>query len=44
MDYKANEDMNIWLADKNGAPFHISILYFDSPLTGIVLLKQKKRD
>ncbi|KAA3614839.1 MAG: hypothetical protein D8M58_10315 [Calditrichaeota bacterium] len=30
MDYKAREDMHIWLADQNGAPSEITIPYFDS--------------
>src|SRR5678809_743301 len=28
-DYKENDDMNIWLADRHEVPFHIRIPYFD---------------
>lgn len=31
MDYKASNDMNIWLADKQSIPFQLTIPYFDSP-------------
>ena len=31
MDYKARDDMHIWLADPNKVPFQITIPYFDSP-------------
>ena len=31
MDYKARDDMHIWLADKHEVPFQITIPYFDSP-------------
>ena len=31
MDYKTRDDMNIWLADKNGPLSEITIPYFDSP-------------
>src|ERR1019366_9840027 len=31
MDYKARDDMHIWLADKHAVPFQITIPYFDSP-------------
>jgi serine phosphatase RsbU (regulator of sigma subunit)/ketosteroid isomerase-like protein len=31
IDYKARDDMNIWLADQNGAPSQVTIPYFDSP-------------
>ncbi|MEO6330110.1 MAG: hypothetical protein ABIO55_14340, partial [Ginsengibacter sp.] len=31
MDYKQNDDMNIWLADKNQIPSRVTIAYFDSP-------------
>jgi hypothetical protein len=31
MDYKARDDMRIWLADQNGAPSQVTIPYFDSP-------------
>ncbi|MGZ3776419.1 MAG: hypothetical protein ACXVI9_02105, partial [Mucilaginibacter sp.] len=31
MDYKASNDMNIWLADKHFDPSYITIPYFDSP-------------
>ncbi|MGK2864697.1 MAG: nuclear transport factor 2 family protein [Chitinophagaceae bacterium] len=30
MDYKAREDMNIWLADQHIVPFQVTIPYFDS--------------
>jgi signal transduction histidine kinase/DNA-directed RNA polymerase subunit N (RpoN/RPB10) len=30
MDYKVNDDMNIWLADQHLAPFQARIPYFDS--------------
>ncbi len=30
MDYKARDDMNIWLADQHGAPSQVTIPYFDS--------------
>ena len=29
MDYKASDDMNIWLADKHVVPFRVTIPYFD---------------
>ena len=29
MDYKARDDMHIWLADKNAVPFEVTIPYFD---------------
>lgn len=31
MDYKARDDMHIWLADKHEVPSEITIPYFDSP-------------
>jgi hemoglobin-like flavoprotein len=31
MDYKARDDMHIWLADQHEVPFQITIPYFDSP-------------
>jgi serine phosphatase RsbU (regulator of sigma subunit) len=31
VDYKASDDMHIWLADQNGAPSEVTIPYFDSP-------------
>jgi hypothetical protein len=31
MDYKARDDMHIWLADKHKIPTEITIPYFDSP-------------
>ncbi len=31
MDYKASDDLNIWLADKHLAPSQVKIPYFDSP-------------
>ncbi len=31
IDYKTRDDMHIWLADKNFAPFEVTIPYFDSP-------------
>jgi len=31
MDYKARDDMHIWLADSNEVPSEITIPYFDSP-------------
>ena len=31
MDYKARDDMHIWLADKHEIPTEITIPYFDSP-------------
>ena len=30
MDYKARDDMHIWLADQHGVPFQVTIPYFDS--------------
>ena len=29
IDYKARDDMNIWLADKHAVPFQVTIPYFD---------------
>lgn len=29
MDYKARDDMHIWLADKHAVPFQVTIPYFD---------------
>ena len=29
MDYKARDDMHIWVADKHGVPFEVTIPYFD---------------
>jgi signal transduction histidine kinase/DNA-directed RNA polymerase subunit N (RpoN/RPB10) len=31
MDYQANDDMHIWLADKHFDPSYITVPYFDSP-------------
>src|ERR1700709_1406355 len=31
MDYKANDDMHIWLADKHYTPSQVTVPYFDSP-------------
>ncbi len=31
IDYKANEDMHIWLADPNLEPFYATFPYFDTP-------------
>ncbi len=31
MDYKARDDMYIWLADRREVPFQVTIPYFDSP-------------
>jgi len=31
MDYKARDDMHIWLADQQGSPSKVTIPYFDSP-------------
>ena len=31
MDYKENDDMIIWLADKHAVPPQVTIPYFDSP-------------
>ena len=31
MDYRANDDMHIWLADKHFDPSYITVPYFDSP-------------
>ena len=30
MDYKARDDMHIWLADQHGVPSQVTIPYFDS--------------
>ncbi len=31
IDYKANDDMHIWLADPNIEPFYATLPYFDTP-------------
>jgi signal transduction histidine kinase len=31
IDYPSNDDMHIWLADRNGVPSEIRIPYFDAP-------------
>jgi len=31
IDYKAHDDMHIWLADPNIEPFFITLPYFDTP-------------
>ncbi|MBK8504659.1 MAG: nuclear transport factor 2 family protein [Saprospiraceae bacterium] len=31
IDYKANDDMHIWLADRHEVPSEVTIPYFDSP-------------
>jgi len=43
MDYKARDDMHIWLADQHEVPFQVTIPYFDSPHWNS-LLKQKKKE
>ncbi len=45
MDYKARDDMHIWLADKYASPFEITIPYFDSPhWNSFVEAKEKGND
>ncbi len=42
MDYRANDDMHIWLADKHFDPSYVSIPYFDSPHWNSFIEAKKK--
>jgi signal transduction histidine kinase/ketosteroid isomerase-like protein len=45
MDYKARDDMHIWLADKHEVPSEITIPYFDSPhWNSFIKAKEKGED